>query len=140
MLGEERFISGVNGGEIVQIFHEHGGFDDIVHFQTSRFDDRLHVFQRLTRLGRDVFRHFTGFWVHRDLTRSDDHAAQINALNVWADSRWCIFRREYFAHFFSRITALRMFPAIITAGISLPTSISWPAPHNEKTLFRSICI
>lgn len=61
MLGEERFVSGVNGRKIIQIFHEHGGFDDIAHFQTGRFDDRLHVFQRLTRLRRYVGRYFTGF-------------------------------------------------------------------------------
>lgn len=39
MLGEERFIRGIHGGEIVQIFHENGGFHDIAHFQASGFND-----------------------------------------------------------------------------------------------------
>ena len=68
MLGEERFVGGVNGREIVQILHEHGGFHDITHFQAGRFHDSLHVFQRLTRLRRDIFRHRAGFWVYGDLT------------------------------------------------------------------------
>ena len=29
MLGEERFVGGVNGSEIVEIFDEYGGLDDI---------------------------------------------------------------------------------------------------------------
>ena len=50
MLGEKRFVGGVNGSEIVQIFHEHGGFHDVAHFQTRRLHDSLYVFQRLARL------------------------------------------------------------------------------------------
>ena len=102
MLGEERFVSGVNGREIVEIFYENGRFYDIAHFQARGLDDRFDVFQRLTRLCGHVFRHAAGFRVNRDLTGSDDHAAQVNALNVWADSCWCIFRRNSFAHDISR--------------------------------------
>lgn len=65
--GEEGFIGGVNGGEIVEVFDENGGFNDIAHFQARGFDDSFHVLQRLTRLSGDIFRHATGFRVYRDL-------------------------------------------------------------------------
>ena len=102
MLGEERFIRGIHGGEIVQIFHENGGFHDIAHFQASGFNDSFYVVQGLTRLRGDIFRHAAGFRVYWDLAGSDDHATQINALYIWADSSWCLFRRNSFAHNISR--------------------------------------
>ncbi len=47
MLGEERFVGGVNGSEIVEIFDEYGGLDDIADGEASGFNDRFHVVQRL---------------------------------------------------------------------------------------------
>ncbi len=101
MLGEERFVGGVDGGEIVQVFNEDRSFYDVAYFQACCFYDSFNVFQRLTRLSGHVFRYGTGFWVNRDLTGSDYHATQINTLNVWADCCWCIFRRDSLAHDFS---------------------------------------
>ena len=106
-LGEERFVSGIYGCEVVQIFHKNGGFNDIAHFQASRFHDRFYVIQRLTRLCGYVCRNFARFRVYRDLTGGDDHTAQINALNIRTDSCGCIFRRDSFAHDFSFITAVK---------------------------------
>ncbi len=102
MLGEERFVSGVNGSEIVEVFDENGGLDDIADGEASGFNDRFHVVQRLARLCGHVFRNAAGFRVDRDLARGDDHAAEVNALNVWANRCWCIFRRNSFAHVISR--------------------------------------
>ncbi len=44
MLGEERFVSGVNGSEIVEIFDEYGGLDDIADGEASGFNDRFTLF------------------------------------------------------------------------------------------------
>ena len=107
MFGEEGFVGSINGCEVVQIFHKHGGFNDIAHFQASGFDDRFYVIQRLTCLCSDVCRYFTRFRIYRDLTGGDDHIAQINALYVRTDSCRCIFRRDSFAHDFSFITAVK---------------------------------
>ncbi|STH41924.1 Uncharacterised protein [Escherichia coli] len=41
MFGEEGFVGSINGSEVVQIFHKHGGFNDVAHFQASGFDDRF---------------------------------------------------------------------------------------------------
>ena len=39
MLGEERFVGGVNGSEIVEIFDEYGGLDDIADGEACGFND-----------------------------------------------------------------------------------------------------
>ena len=101
MFGEERFVGRVYSCEIVQVFYEDGRFYDVAHFQACCFNDSFYVFQRLTCLSGHVFRYGTGFRIDRDLTGSDYHATQVNALNVWADCCWCIFRRDSLAHDFS---------------------------------------
>lgn len=68
MLGEEGFVSGVDGREIVQVFHEYGRFHNVAYFQASGFHDSFNVFQRLTCLSGYVFRYGTGFRIDRDLT------------------------------------------------------------------------
>lgn len=45
MFGEECFVGGVNGSEIVEIFDEYGGFDDIVDGEVSGFNDCFYVVQ-----------------------------------------------------------------------------------------------
>ncbi len=69
VLGEERFVGGVNGSEIVEIFDEYGGLDDVADGEASGFNDRFHVVQRLTHLRGHVFRDAAGFRVDRDLAR-----------------------------------------------------------------------
>ncbi len=76
MFGEEGFVGSINGSEVVQIFHKHGGFNDVAHFQASGFDDRFYVIQRLTCLCSDVCRYFTRFRIYRDLTGGDDRIAR----------------------------------------------------------------
>ena len=41
MLGEEGFVRGVDGGEVVQVFHEHGGFHDVGNDQAGGLADRI---------------------------------------------------------------------------------------------------
>lgn len=41
MFGEERFISGIHGGEVVQIFNEYGRFNNVADFQACGFNDAL---------------------------------------------------------------------------------------------------
>ena len=98
----DQMIVEKQGMSISEIFDEYGGLDDIADGEACGFNDRFHVVQRLARLRGHVFRDAAGFRVDRDLARGDDHAAEVNALNVGANRRWCIFRRNSFAHVISR--------------------------------------
>lgn len=72
MFGEEGFVGSINGCEVVQIFHKHGGFNDVAHFQACGFDDRFYVIQRLTCLCSDVCRYFARFRIYRDLASGEN--------------------------------------------------------------------
>ena len=49
MLGEERFVGGVNGSEIVEIFDEYGGLDDIADGEACGFNDYSNYLRAFTK-------------------------------------------------------------------------------------------
>ncbi len=143
VLGEEGFVGGVDGREIVQVFHEYGRFHNVAYFQASGFHDSFNVFQRLTCLSGYVFRYGTGFG-STGIRPEVITMLPVSTPCTWRGrlSRWCIFRRNSFAWRFllNYSGSLECSPLIIGSRSHI-TNLKISCQHHiMRKTFHSICI